>query len=355
MPLHPDDVVRKTFRTTALRRGYDEDEVDTFLEEVVVELRRLRRQVDEDQAEIDRLQRQLAAGASAQLAVEEQQLEQLRREREALAVELRDADRRIAQAQEEVVRAESDRDARLGEIQARFDEDLHALEKRAREIREEARRLADEARQEEESLSARLTAIRAEVEGGVAAELGQDRVAELIAGLQVAAAAGPIADLRIIAALAESVRRDQVDRGRTEAKEIRAEAEAERERVIAEATRRSEALLDTAERQHDELVQTAQRRYDELLQFAQAEHDRLIAEGQRWHDDTVREATEQRDRMLAEAREERAGILADLTTRHDELQARIEELDRFQYEYRDRLRRLMADQIRALDAGVWQR
>jgi chaperonin cofactor prefoldin len=58
--------------------------------------------------------------------------------------------------------------------------------------------------------------------------------------------------------------------------------------------------------------------------------------------------------MLAKAREERDGILAELTTRHEELQSRVEELERFQQEYRDRIRRLMADQIRALDAGEWR-
>ena len=323
MPLHPDDVVRKTFRTTALRRGYDEDEVDTFLEEVVVELRRLRRQVDENQAEIDRLQRQAAAGASTQLAVEEQQLEQVRREREAMAAELRDADQRIAQARQDVASVEADRDARFEEIQARLDEDLTVLKKRARDAREEARQLAEEAHREERSLAERIAALRADAEAAVAAELGPELVNELLVELQVQeTAAGPLADLRVIAALAETVRRDHFERGRLEAEQIRAEAEAERERIVAETTVRARGLQDAAERRHDELIQSAQ---------AEA------------------------DRMLAKAREERDGILAELTTRHEELQSRVEELERFQHEYRDRIRGLMADQIRALDAGEWHR
>ena len=322
MPLHPDDVVRKTFRTTALRRGYDEDEVDTFLEEVVVELRRLRRQVDEDQAEIDRLQREFAAGAPAQLAVEERQLEQVRREREALAAELRDADQRIAQAKEDAAQAQADRDARLEEIQARLDEDLTVLKKRARDAREEARQLAEEAHLEERSLADRIAALRADAAAAAAAELGPDLVNELLAELQVDEPGGPLAYLRVIAALAETVRRDHFERGRLEAEQIRAEAEAERERIVAETTVRARGLLDASERRHDELIQSAQ------------------AES---------------DRMLAKAREERDGILAELTTRHEELQSRVEELERFQHEYRDRIRRLMADQMRALDAEEWYR
>ncbi len=41
MPLTPEDVVNKRFQPTKFREGYDQDEVDDFLDEVVVEFRRL--------------------------------------------------------------------------------------------------------------------------------------------------------------------------------------------------------------------------------------------------------------------------------------------------------------------------
>jgi len=41
MALTPDEVVNKTFQPTKFREGYDQDEVDDFLDEVVGELRRL--------------------------------------------------------------------------------------------------------------------------------------------------------------------------------------------------------------------------------------------------------------------------------------------------------------------------
>jgi len=40
MALLPEDVVNKRFQQTKFREGYDQDEVD-FLDEIVVELRRL--------------------------------------------------------------------------------------------------------------------------------------------------------------------------------------------------------------------------------------------------------------------------------------------------------------------------
>jgi DivIVA domain-containing protein len=47
MALTPEDVVNKRFQPTKFREGYDQDEVDDFLDEVVVELRRLTQENDE--------------------------------------------------------------------------------------------------------------------------------------------------------------------------------------------------------------------------------------------------------------------------------------------------------------------
>ncbi|MCS5733509.1 DivIVA domain-containing protein [Herbiconiux daphne] len=61
MALTPEDVVNKRFSQTKFREGYDQDEVDDFLDEVVVELRRLTQENEE-------LKAQLAAGGSAPAA-----------------------------------------------------------------------------------------------------------------------------------------------------------------------------------------------------------------------------------------------------------------------------------------------
>ncbi|KQS08212.1 DivIVA domain-containing protein [Curtobacterium sp. MCLR17_007] len=58
MALTPEDVVNKRFQPTKFREGYDQDEVDDFLDEVVVELRRLT-------AENEELRQRLQAAESA--------------------------------------------------------------------------------------------------------------------------------------------------------------------------------------------------------------------------------------------------------------------------------------------------
>lgn len=59
MPLTPQDVHSKVFGPTRFRRGYDESEVDAFLDEVEAELTRLHR-------EIDSLRSQLAGSAGSE-------------------------------------------------------------------------------------------------------------------------------------------------------------------------------------------------------------------------------------------------------------------------------------------------
>ena len=66
MPLTPEDVHNKQFTTVRLREGYDEEEVDAFLDEVEAELTRLLRENEELRAKLASASR--AAAQSAQLA-----------------------------------------------------------------------------------------------------------------------------------------------------------------------------------------------------------------------------------------------------------------------------------------------
>jgi DivIVA domain-containing protein len=47
MPLTPEDVVNKRFQPTKFREGYDQDEVDDFLDEIVLEMRRINQENEE--------------------------------------------------------------------------------------------------------------------------------------------------------------------------------------------------------------------------------------------------------------------------------------------------------------------
>lgn len=97
MALTPDDVVHKRFETTRFRDGYDQDEVDDFLDEVVTELRRLTEENDALRAENEQLKQGGAVAAPAAAPAEAAEpvehpdaaeLEQLRVENERLKEQL---------------------------------------------------------------------------------------------------------------------------------------------------------------------------------------------------------------------------------------------------------------------------
>ncbi|MGD6980421.1 MULTISPECIES: DivIVA domain-containing protein [Citricoccus] len=64
MALTPEDVVNKRFQPTKFREGYDQDEVDDFLDEIVVELRRLNQENDELRRKVAELQSGGASGST---------------------------------------------------------------------------------------------------------------------------------------------------------------------------------------------------------------------------------------------------------------------------------------------------
>jgi DivIVA domain-containing protein len=68
MALTPEDVVNKRFQATKFREGYDQDEVDDFLDEVVVELRRLTQENDELRQRVAAAEARASEAASAPVA-----------------------------------------------------------------------------------------------------------------------------------------------------------------------------------------------------------------------------------------------------------------------------------------------
>jgi DivIVA domain-containing protein len=72
MALTPDEVVNKRFSATKFRQGYDEEEVDEFLDEVVAELRRLTSENEDLKSKLSACERRVGeltrGGASATMA-----------------------------------------------------------------------------------------------------------------------------------------------------------------------------------------------------------------------------------------------------------------------------------------------
>ncbi|HEY6795972.1 MAG TPA: DivIVA domain-containing protein [Kineosporiaceae bacterium] len=70
MALTPEDVVNKRFQATKFREGYDQDEVDDFLDEVVNELRRLTEENEELRQKLGACERRVGELSRASVARE---------------------------------------------------------------------------------------------------------------------------------------------------------------------------------------------------------------------------------------------------------------------------------------------
>lgn len=68
MALTPEDVVNKRFQATKFREGYDQDEVDDFLDEVVNELRRLTEDNEDLRAKLGACERRVGELSRANVA-----------------------------------------------------------------------------------------------------------------------------------------------------------------------------------------------------------------------------------------------------------------------------------------------
>ena len=103
MPLTPEDVANKQFTSTRLKPGYDETEVDEFLDEVEAELTRLYRENDELRAKLSAGDRGSQLSAPAPAAVPAQAVAPapdpaLARENDELRAKLAQAQRQLTEA-----------------------------------------------------------------------------------------------------------------------------------------------------------------------------------------------------------------------------------------------------------------
>src|SRR5947209_5743142 len=78
MPLTPEDVHNKQFTTVRLREGYDEEEVDAFLDEVEAELTRLIRENEELRAKLAAATRAAASAAAAPVPIRREYRQRLK-------------------------------------------------------------------------------------------------------------------------------------------------------------------------------------------------------------------------------------------------------------------------------------
>jgi DivIVA domain-containing protein len=155
MPLTPADVRNKQFSTTRLRPGYDEEEVDAFLDEVEAELDRLIQENEELRAKLAEVLR----GGKAPVALnaphaeqppehmqppEPPRLEPERRPQEAVMMGMKPAEDNMDTAARVLALAQQTADQAIADARREADETLARARREADELLTKARRQSEQ-------------------------------------------------------------------------------------------------------------------------------------------------------------------------------------------------------------------
>lgn len=312
MALTPEQVLNKQFQTTQFRKGYEERDVDDFLDEVVAEMRSLIGQRD------DYLK----------------QLNDCRASKNQLAVRAGEASGEAAGSAGPAGPAGSETAPDVAAAQARIEELTASL------AEAEARRAEAEAAAA--AAAARAAELEAATEPGAGG--GQDGPGRAGVGLRQDKAEG---DAAAIIALAQRLHDEHVRNG-----------EARRDELVAEAESRHDEMLATGQRQHDELVEAGRQRHEEATRTAEelsasatAERNAMLAAAAAKRDEILTEAKERATGLVTEAEQRKAAVLEELGAQQALLERKVDELRTFERDYRATLRSYLEGQLAELDSS----
>jgi len=303
MTLTPADVHAVAFKKPPIgKRGYDEEEVDEFLDKVEEELARL---IEENN------QLRATPGAGGGAAAPDP----------ALAAEL-------AATRDENARLKSQIGDLQGSMSQGADKTQHQLvalqqqlaqtEQQLNESRQQLQ-MAQQAAQEHQQAAAQAQA--AAQQAAAQAQAAQAQAA------QAQAAPAPAPQSQTAEQHAQAVQ--MLALAQQTADTHLAQSKAEAERLLNEAQANAHAAVTTAKAQADQHVAEAQARAQKLQEDSGAKASQVVAE--------------------AEGRA--ATILAQFEQRKEALERRVEQLRTFEREYRTRLKSYLESQLRDLDAS----
>jgi len=314
MPLTPAEVHNVVFKKPPIgKRGYDEEEVDAFLDIIEVELARL---IEENKDLRDRMDSGGRGAPAAAPVVDNGALNASRDEVKKLTGRVAELEGALTQARQAATKAQQDL--------ATAQQEANAAKQRLSQSGGDAAALVA-AQEENKRLAARVTDAEAAL-GRVQQELAQARSAAQNASAP-AAAAEPAAAAGGVAALAQA------------------------ERVLALAQQAADEQTAAAKAHHDKTLAEAQAHQERVRAEAQAFHEKTISEAQSRAEQLERESKARAANTVQEAEQRANQITTQLEQRKAALEKRLDELRTFEHEYRSRLKSYLESQLRDLDAS----
>lgn len=258
MSLTPEQVLSKEFQKTQFRRGYDERDVDDFLDEVVAELRSLISQRDEVKAQLDDCRAGRGLPAQPQKAATPP----------VAVAEVPDPAGSSGPVETSGSLPDSQRES-AGVVASAAGAGMSGGASAAALI-ELAQRVHDEH-----------------------VSTGQARHDELIAE-------------------AEARHGELISEAEARHGDLLSSGQARHDELIAEAEARHGELLSTGQARHDELVASGQAQHDDLVSTGQARHDELIAGAEEKAGALVSEAERRKNELLGSLEQQKSGLEAQI-------------------------------------------
>lgn len=235
MALTPEDILNKDFSETKFRPGWDKDEVDDFLDEVVVEWRRLLQENEELRAEVSSLQDQLDHSPEH---VEPDELK---------------------------------------------DAGLSGYTGTAAEVTGSVEPVPDEVQQDEaqETEPAAESAVSAHTDYAPGTRPAQERpVEETPAPAAAADADQPAAEAAGVLAMAQRLHDQYVSQGEQQRTQLITEGETKREELITEGTAKRDELVSEGEQTREQYITEGEQKRTELVTEAETRAENMIEEAE---------------------------------------------------------------------------
>ena len=312
MPLSPADVHNVAFSKPPIgKRGYNEDEVDQFLDLVEDTLAQLQDENDELRAAADS---PAAAGVAAK-GVDESAL------RKEIESELRgEYERKLADAKAETARVKESaaNSSKSADNSAELRRELESLKKENSELKKENSTLKNapaSATADASGLATPETHMQAARVLGLAQEMA-DRLTE---------------------------------DARSESESMLSEARAAAEKQLNDADSTSRAQLADAQKKYDTQVAEAENRSRTLVADAEQRAKQLESEANSRAEAQVRQAEEKAASLQQDAERKHTEVMNTVKQQQNALNSRISELRVFEREYRTRLKTLLESQLEELE------
>lgn len=321
MPLTPADVHNVAFSKPPIgKRGYNEDEVDQFLDLIEDTLAQLQEENEDLRSKVSELEKSGGKVAAAPVATP------------APAVDTAAIEKKAAADAEAKVRAEFEK--KLADAEAANKK----LQDEANKARQEAQAAKEEAKKAASSKPAAAAAAPAAAAAAAGAGAGAAGVATADTHMQAARVLG----------LAQEMSDRLTSEARAESKSMLDEARAAAEKTINDANSASAATLSEARAKADKMTADADQKAKAMIADATQRSEKMIADATTQSQTQLKQAEDKANALQADAEKKHTEIMATVKQQQSVLEGRISELRTFEREYRTRMKTLLETQLEEL-------